>query len=364
MKKIRKTTVLAFAALFAAFAVGCATYDNPFNPDKNSSGTEGGKTGGDTVAVAKKIELAKNIYAETPQVQVKIPTGFASIEVGDMVKIVMKGTSEVALGNAELFIVDTTEAGGYWYELSEKAETNFGTAFDYTYYFTIEKTPKGTGDESRMLVINGLDGDQTRVLDCSEFSIVKNASSGEPATDPATPTTDPATTDPAAGEPATEPTTPTTDPAAGTLEKTSIIAGIQAGENVWGSGTDTAQNPDGTYTVKAAGEGEGGWGGKIAAVPVMVSAGDLDGFTHVVVEADFAGFEFSADSEDYPSIELKFSNDDTKSKVIAATSFYKEDVKTAEIPLEGLDFASEVTKIMVSFRGTGSLKLSDISKAK
>lgn len=153
----------------------------------------------------------------------------------------------------------------------------------------------------------------------------------------------------------------TTTPAV-TLAKTSIIGGIETGDNVWGSGTKTTQNSNGTYNVIAAGAGEGSWGGNIAAVPVCFGAGDLTGFTHIVLEADLSTFNLGG-SDEYPGIELKVANaDDTKTKVINATNLFNNG--KAEISLSTVDFLAEATKIQFSFRGTGSLTVNDISKAK
>lgn len=148
-----------------------------------------------------------------------------------------------------------------------------------------------------------------------------------------------------------------------TLTKTSILSGIQAGDDVWGSGTKTTANADGTYTVVGAGEGQGGWGGNIAAIPVCFGAGDLTGFTHIVLEMDASAFTFNADNDQYPPIELKLANDnDSKTKVINATSLFKNGV--AEISISSVDFLAEVTKVQFSLRGKGSVTLKDISKAK
>lgn len=150
------------------------------------------------------------------------------------------------------------------------------------------------------------------------------------------------------------------------LTKTSILNGIQSGENVWGSGTNITENSDGTYTVVAAGDGEGGWGGKIAAIPVCFNAGDLTGFTYIVLEVDDSNFTLNEDNltnEEYPAVELKLLNaDDTKSKMINSTSLLKNGV--AEIPLASVDFLDEVAKIQFAIRGTGTVIVKNISKAK
>lgn len=150
------------------------------------------------------------------------------------------------------------------------------------------------------------------------------------------------------------------------LELTSIIGGIQDGEDVWGSGTKTVKEADGSYTVTAAGEGEGGWGGKIAAVPVCFDAGALVGFSHIVAEVDLGEFTLKVENNEYPEIELKITDDDSdeKTKVINATKLYKD--KKIEVSLADVndDILKSATKIMFSFRGTGTLKITNIYKAK
>ena len=150
------------------------------------------------------------------------------------------------------------------------------------------------------------------------------------------------------------------------LELTSIIEGIVSGENVWDSGTKTVKEADGSYTVTAAGEGVGTWGGKIAAIPVQISAGDLVGFSHIVVtEVDISGFTLNEDSEEHPAIELKIANDDDKKvKVINVTKLLKNN--KIEIPLAdvGEDILKDASKVMLNLRGTGTVKIKDISKAK
>ncbi|MCR4631537.1 MAG: hypothetical protein K5786_07880 [Treponema sp.] len=148
------------------------------------------------------------------------------------------------------------------------------------------------------------------------------------------------------------------------LTKTSILDKIQAGDDVWGSGTKTTANSDGTYTVVAAGAGEGGWGGEIAAIPVQFDAGTLTGFTHIVVELDSTGFTFKDDNEEYPAFELKVEEGagGSKSKMINATSLYKDGV--AEISLSSVDFLDTAKQFIISLRGTGTVIVKDISKAK
>ena len=153
------------------------------------------------------------------------------------------------------------------------------------------------------------------------------------------------------------------------LTKTSILVsstegkGIQTGDDVWGSGSSTTKNENGTYNVVGAGAGAGGWGGNIAAIPVLLTAGDLTGFTHIVFEADLSNFTLNDNNDDYPPIELKVANDDdSKTKTINATTLFANG--KAEIPLASINFLNEVSKVQFSIRGSGSFTLNDISKAK
>ncbi len=152
-------------------------------------------------SVVKKIELIKNEYAENGalQTQVKIATGFESLAIGDKVKLTMKGSADKALGHAEMMVVDTTEAANWWKMLSEKNEVEIGITFEVSHEFTIEALPDGTGPNSMILAINGLDGDETVNLNCTEFKLEKvaGAESTEPApqTDPESQEDEPGTTD-------------------------------------------------------------------------------------------------------------------------------------------------------------------------
>ena len=152
---------------------------------------------------------------------------------------------------------------------------------------------------------------------------------------------------------------PETPPAEGKLDLTSIIEGIVSGDDVWGSGTKTVKESDGSYTVTAAGEGEGSWGGNIAAIPVTFEAGDLDGYEYIVVDGvDISKFTLNDDSEQYPAIELKIGDDE----IINATKNLLDD--TILISIAKVDAVKNASQIMLSFRGTGTVKIQDISKAK
>lgn len=121
----------------------------------------------------KVITLEKNTYAEAPETQVKIDTGFDSLAEGDEVVLKMKGTSDKAF-KGELVIIDSTEAGNWWMELTEKLDKDFAAGdFDVEHKFVITAAPLGTGAKSMVFAINGKDHDDTTKLSCTEFSLTK-----------------------------------------------------------------------------------------------------------------------------------------------------------------------------------------------
>lgn len=123
----------------------------------------------------KSIKLIKNEYAKTPQTQVKIPSGLTSLLVGDKVKVAFSGTADREIGNVELMIVDTTKEADYWTALSETKKDNFSTDINFEFVFEITKAPIGTGADSMVFAINGLDSDEAATITCTSFSIEKNA---------------------------------------------------------------------------------------------------------------------------------------------------------------------------------------------
>ena len=83
------------------------------------------------------------------------------VEVGDVVKVTIEGTSNVDITEFQTIIVDGTEAAGYWKELA--VYTLFGadgtvtkdTPFTLTANITITEIPTGTGFKSQFVVITG-----------------------------------------------------------------------------------------------------------------------------------------------------------------------------------------------------------------
>ena len=142
---------------------------------------EPGKTPGEEYEAGnctlKSIALVKNQYAEggALQTQIKIPSELTSLLVGDKVKVAFKGTADREIGNVELMIVDTTEDADYWTALSETKKDTFSTEINFDFEFEITKVPIGTGENSMVLAINGLDSDAPATITCTSFSIEKNA---------------------------------------------------------------------------------------------------------------------------------------------------------------------------------------------
>lgn len=161
-----------------------------------------------------------------------------------------------------------------------------------------------------------------------------------------------------------DPETPADEEDESKLELTSIIKGIVAEENVWNSGTSITKTDD-VYVVVAG----KGWDTEgMASIPVSFAAGDLDGYEFIVLDGvDISGFKLRDDNDEYPSIELKITykvGEEEKSKIISATKLLKDN--KIEIPLANVedDFLKKGSQIMLSFRGTGTVKIKDISKAK
>lgn len=161
-----------------------------------------------------------------------------------------------------------------------------------------------------------------------------------------------------------DPETPADEENESKLELTSIIKGIVAEENVWDSGTSITKTDD-VYVVVAG----KGWDKEgMASIPVSFAAGDLDGYEFIVLDGvDISGFKLRDDNDEYPSIELKITykvGEEEKSKIISATKLLKDN--KIEIPLANVedDFLKKGSQIMLSFRGTGTVKIKDISKAK
>ena len=142
---------------------------------------EPGKTPGEEYeagnSTVTSIKLVKNEYAAggALQTQIKIPSELTSLLVGDKVKVAFKGTADREIGNVELMIVDTTEDASYWTALSETKKDTFSTEINFDFEFEITKAPIGTGADSMILAINGLDSDEAATITCTSFSIEKNA---------------------------------------------------------------------------------------------------------------------------------------------------------------------------------------------
>lgn len=158
---------------------------------------EPGKTPGEEYeagnSTVTSIELVKNEYAEggALQTQVKIQSGLNSLLVGDKVKVAFKGTADREIGKVELMIVDTTETASWWTALSETKKDTFSTEINFEFVFEITKAPIGTGADSMVFAINGLDSDEAATIKCTSFSIEKNADKKPAGGEEPTPTPEP-----------------------------------------------------------------------------------------------------------------------------------------------------------------------------
>ncbi|MCI6317311.1 MAG: hypothetical protein MR877_09185 [Spirochaetia bacterium] len=153
----------------------CTLEDLTTGEDTESKPGEEQKPGSGEKPAVKSIKLIKNEYAQDPQTQVKIPSELTSLSVGDKVKVAFSGTADREIGNVELMIVDTTREADYWTALSETKKDNFSTDINFDFEFVIIKAPIGTGADSMVLAINGLDSDKAATIKCTSFSIEKIA---------------------------------------------------------------------------------------------------------------------------------------------------------------------------------------------
>ena len=101
-------------------------------------------------------------------------------------------------------------------------------------------------------------------------------------------------------------------------------------------------------------------------MPVCFGAGDLVGFTHVVVELDVSGFTLRDGDDEYPSFELKVEGAEGSglAKVINGTPNFDSEKGIAEIPLSSVDFLDKAEKFTLNVRGTGTIVLKNIYTAK
>ena len=156
-----------------------------------------GKTPGEEYeagnSTVTSIKLVKNEYAAggALQTQIKIPSELTSLLVGDKVKVAFKGTADRKIGNVELMIVDTTETASWWTALSETKKDTFSTEINFEFVFEITKAPIGTGADSMVFAINGLDSDEAATIKCTSFSIEKNADKKPAGGEDPEPTPDP-----------------------------------------------------------------------------------------------------------------------------------------------------------------------------
>lgn len=255
-------------------------------------------------------------------------------------KVTGEGASSVKLGSIVATIVDIAPAANYWKELSE------------TKYQTLI-TKK-----------NGADLNATVAVEEPANPTPANNTPENPA--PANPT--PENPTPATPE-NTSTNTNNTTPAANTPNITyseSVLASLEKNNKndknedvgIWGSGThitgDTAP-----YTVT---HGTGWDKDGMATIPVYT--GSLEGFNYLLVDIDSSKFTFRDDNEQYPSFEVKveFTDGNGDAVIINGTKCAVEGIYY--IPLTKVSNVSVIKQVTFNLRGTGTLTLKDIKKAK
>ena len=294
---------------------------------------EPGKTPGEEYeagnSTVTSIKLVKNEYAAggALQTQIKIPSELTSLLVGDKVKVAFKGTADREIGNVELMIVDTTEDASYWTALSETKKDTFSTEINFDFEFEITKAPIGTGENSMVLAINGLDSDAPATITCTSFSIEKNADKKTAGGEEPTPT------------PGEEPTpTPGEEPTPTPGEEPTPTPGE---EPTPAPGEEPAPTPEPEPTPDPKPEDSG----------LLSKAADLDWGTPVSV----AGSSFASATDD-SSIKITYvsnaDNDYHKFKMMCgngnenelfageATGFTIDKTSENENDLHGCDFAA------------------------
>ena len=143
--------------------------------------------------------------------------------------------------------------------------------------------------------------------------------------------------------------------------KVDVIGGLEKGDNVWGSGTKTEDNGDGTYTVT---HGTGWDSNGMASMPVRFGKGDLKGYSYIIAEFDLSTFTLREGDDEYPSVELKVEGAEGSglAKTINGTTCHNNGTFT--IPLASVNFFDDAEKFTLNLRGTGTLKLKKVEKAK
>ncbi|MCR5124301.1 MAG: hypothetical protein K6B43_03795 [Treponema sp.] len=193
MKKVLRNIVCGLAAVnLIALAASCSDGlddDDPFvkngvvttNGGNNASGNGDTPADNGGTATSGSFDMPENQY-DKGNTQYKGPTGIASLAVGDKVKMTFKGKASKTF-KGEFFIVDTTAAAEYWFEIADKYEVaEVPVDFTIEHTFEITKAPKGTGSESTYFAVVGKDDATTIHIDYTELKFEKlggSSSSGD-----------------------------------------------------------------------------------------------------------------------------------------------------------------------------------------
>ena len=132
------------------------------------------------------------------------------------------------------------------------------------------------------------------------------------------------------------------------------LTGFMTGDNIWSSGTNITES-EGVYTATS---GTGWDKDGSCSLPVQFAAGTLVGVTKVQATFDLTNFDVRAGSAQYPSYEFKLEWANKGAGIAEGT--LDGNVVTwnlTETQLANLETAHQA---MITIRGTGTLKMSDV----
>ena len=126
------------------------------------------------------------------------------------------------------------------------------------------------------------------------------------------------------------------------------------GDNIWDSGTNVTES-EGVYTATSG----TGWDDKgSCSLPVQFAAGTLVGVTKVQATFDLTNFDVRAGSTQYPSYEFKLEWDNNGAGIVEGT--LDGNVVTWNLTETQLTNLKTAHQAMITVRGTGTLKMSDV----
>ncbi len=279
-----------------------------------------------------------------------------ALAVNDTVKVELKkatvtgeGASTVKLGSIVATVVDTAKAANYWREMSE------------TKYQTLI-TKKNGGDLNATVVVTPPADNTNTPTDTTTTPATPAADPATPANPSTTPATDPAANpstpanNPSPAPAATAPTITWSESVINSLEKNNFNENNED-VGIWGSGTHiTGDTAPYTVTHGTTWDPSG-----MATMPIY--SGSLAGFNYILVDINTSNFSFRGDSTEYPSFEVKVEyTDNSAATFINGTNTVVNGIYY--IPLSSVSDVSKIKQFTLNLRGTGTLTLTDVKKAK